>query len=307
MLAARRRAISVLATVLSATLIAAGASLPSLPQARASGNGLPLCALSTSALQLIESESSRLGVAVIDLDSGLEWTGGDSGVFALHSVVKVPIAWLALTQLAEVTEPDATHTRLRREIGMMVTHSANDPVAGILRYVGGLTALGEYYEQLGVPELRTGLHAQRWGIGTARPLAVARMFGGLAVSASNEEVREHMFQLLSRTPTQLRWGATRPPETLEGWVSLVKTGQFLWSEEELRLNSAAIWLDADQRPRYVIVMMLSGKLDYGRGQALQNRIGAALGHALAERERTPDGERWNCLKLSLDLLVARYF
>lgn len=276
--------------------------------ASADGGVRPFCSLSTSALTAIESSRHRIGVAVIDLDRGLEWQAGDAGPFALHSVVKLPIAWLALTRLYNGDSESGAATKLRRQIGQMVTHSANEPVEPMLRYIGGLEALGEYYELLGVPEMRTGLHPHRWGIGTASALAVARLYRALAISpVASAEVRREGFQMLARSPDYLRWGARKLPPSLDGWQSLIKTGWFLWRETEMRVNSAAIWLDPEGRPRYVIVMMFSGKTEDSRAQALQNRIGAELAGALAARELYPQTRPWNCLDLPLDRLVARYY
>lgn len=272
------------------------------------GGVRPMCSLSTSVLPLLESDRHRIGVAVIELNSGMEWRGGDQGPFALHSVVKAPIAWLALIGLSNGETNQEAAARLRRQIGLMVTHSANEPVAPLLRYIGGLSTLGEYYESLGVPEMAAGLHPHRWGVGTAAPLAVARLYAALAVSPMTpESVRREGFGLLARVPKYLRWGAARPPETLAGWQSLVKTGWFLWEGTEMRINSAAIWLDADEEPQYVVVMMLSGKTDDSQAQTLQNRIGRMIGGALAERANGDQAEHWNCLNLPLDRLVARYY
>ena len=267
-----------------------------------------MCSLSTSALAAIENSKHRIGVAVIDLDHGLEWRGGDAGPFALHSVVKLPIAWLALTRLNDAEPEPAAAAKLRRQIGLMVTHSANEPVEPILRYIGGMEALGEYYELLGVPELQSGLHPRRWGIGTASAGGVARLYAALANSpVASTEVQREGFALLARVPNYLRWGAKNVPPSLEGWQSLIKTGWFLWRETEMRVNSAAIWLDPEGRPRYVIVMMFSGNTDDSQAQRLQNRIGAELGSALAARALNPQARPWNCLDLPLDRLVARYY
>lgn len=267
-----------------------------------------MCSLSTSALAVIESSKHRIGVAVIDLDRGLEWHGGDAGPFALHSVVKLPIAWLALSLLHEADPESGSATKLRRQIRSMVTHSANEPVEPVLRYIGGLKALGEYYEALDVPEMRAGLHPHRWGIGMAPAGAVARLYAALASSPiAPAEVRREGFELLAKAPDYLRWGAKKLPASLDGWQSLIKTGWFLWGETEMRINSAAIWLDADGRPRYVIVMMFSGKTEAGRAQALQNRIGVELADALAARALDPQARRWNCLDLPLERLLVRYY
>ncbi len=298
----RRRA--VLLSLAAATL----AALTPAALAQADGGARPICALSTSVLPLLEADQHRIGVAVIELDTGREWHGGDADEFALHSLVKPPIAWLALTRLSNTDAESQSAAKLRRQIDMMVTHSANEPVPPLLEYIGGIETLGEYYEWLGVPEMASGLHPTRWGIGTATALNVARLYAALATSANvSERVRHEGLELLARVPRDLRWGADRPPESLAGWQSLVKTGWYLWRETEVRINSAAIWLDPEGQPRYVIVMMLSGQIEARRAQALQNRIGTVLGRALAERELGPDADRWNCLELSLDVLLARYF
>ena len=241
--------------------------------------------------------SARAGTAVIDIETGAVWTGGSAEPFAMHSVVKPPIAWLVLTDALERGEP--LDDQERERLYQMVVYSKNEDVTPFLRSVGRMPALADYYRTLGAPGMTTHLHPFNWGIGRAAPLDVARLYQALAVSPIvPDSVRTEGLRLLSEVPDIHRWGAKTLPGGLPGWQSLLKTGLFfLGAEDEIvRLNSAAILTDQSGAPRYVAVIMMQGAYPFGIGQLFQNQLGEALAAGVEQRESGGGTMTPSCLK-----------
>ncbi len=276
---------------------------------------------------------ATLGAAVYDLDAQIIWSGGVDGPYAMHSMVKPAIAWAIMT---DAYEQGIELTKLQRDaLFYMVAWSQNADVNTLLGMIGGLSGLSEYYARLGVRELARLQHESRWGSGRASPSDLARLFAALAVSQEvPDAVRAEGFELLRQSVPEHVWGATIPTRRLVGWESLIKTGNFILGgadsqdidgetdaspessadraaqadfngaeDEVVRMNSAAIWLEApwlDGRPRYVIAIMQESGLGWSRSRALQDRIGATLANAIADRLlgqfHTPRG---HCLKRML--------
>ncbi len=322
----------------------------------------PLCLLAPDFERQSLQSGTMLGAAVIDLDAQTIWRGGVSGPYAMHSMVKPPIAWALMT---EAHEDDRELTALQRDaVFYMVAWSLNADVNRLLGMIGGLSGLNGFYERWGVPELAALQHSKRWGSGRAEPVDLARLYAALAVSPETPEpVRAGGFDLLRAVVDQHIWGASIPERRLVGWESLIKTGNFTLPEladqdpnvgidprdpeaesilqerdealeaaeaaeaaevsdadsaqseladdeddEEdedviVRMNSAAIWLEAPWlggRPRFVVAIMLESSSTWTRSRALQNEVGATLGHAIADRLlgrwQTPTA---HCLKRAL--------
>ena len=172
------------------------------------------------------------------LTVGELWIGGDRGTFALHSVAKAPIAWMALAAAEARGEP--LTARLADQMRQMISWSSNTAVPPLLEYVGGLDVLREFYDSLHLESLVANFHDHSWGRGRGTPSDVAAAYGQMAASERfSPAVRERGLALLKGVATEQRWGATTAP--LRGWRTLVKTGQFAVKGEGLRLNSAAIW------------------------------------------------------------------
>lgn len=185
----------------------------------------PLCAFSTQFEHRLLSSQAILGAAVYDLQSGVIWTGGHPGPYALHSVVKPPIAWALLT---DANERDRELTDLQRKaMFYMVAWSQNPDVNTLLSLIGGLQGMNEYYERWGVPELVPLQHHKRWGSGLAQPDHLARLYAALAKSEEvPDSVRSEGFDLLREVVENHIWGASIPAGNLHGWESLIKTGNF---------------------------------------------------------------------------------
>ena len=73
-----------------------------------------------------------------------------------------------------------------------------------------------------------------------------------------------------------------PSDALPGWSVLLKNG---WYPVEIgwRVHSAGIVRDSEARPRYAIVVMMSGQPDFGSGMAAVERIARSIYEALAGR------------------------
>lgn len=185
----------------------------------------PLCALSNEFDRHVLNVDAVLGAAVYDLQTGTIWSGGHSGPYALHSVIKPPIAWAVLS---DAHDNGKELTKLQRDaLFYMVAWSQNPDVTTLLSTIGGLSGLTEYYERWGVPELVELTHRSRWGASLAEPAHLARLFAALAMSDSvPEEARADGFELLRAGVASHRWGATIPEPMLPGWESLIKTGNF---------------------------------------------------------------------------------
>ena len=264
--------------------------LPSYPDPR-SWAERPLCDLSNQAQALINRTGARIGVAVADLTVGELWIGGDRDTFALHSVAKAPIAWMALAAAEARGEP--LTARLADQMRQMISWSSNTAVPPLLEYVGGLDVLREFYDSLHLESLVANFHDHSWGRGRGTPSDVAAAYGQMAASERfSPAVRERGLALLKGVATEQRWGATTAP--LRGWRTLVKTGQFAVKGEGLRLNSAAIWLDEWGRPRYVVVIMAANQRHWGLTMERQTRIGEAIAAGVGVRERGAVGAPGTC-------------
>ena len=276
----------------------------------------PICVLAPRLDAVLRQSDAFVGIAVIDLETKTVWAGGVSGPYAMHSMVKPAIAWAVMT---DAHEQGRELTRLQRDaLFYMIAWSQNADVNTLLGMIDGLSGLSRYYERLGVSELAALQHESRWGSGRSRPVDLARLFGALAVSSEVPgPVRAEGFDLLRETDDQHLWGATIPNRRLIGWESLIKTGNFILAapvdaapvvgadrqdsdgdeleleadpsddeEQIVRMNSAAIWLDAPWlggRPRYVIAIMQESELSWSRSRTLQNELGAIVGNAVADR------------------------
>ncbi len=199
--------------------------------ARPAAADAPLCALSTDFQREVLNVDAVLGAAVYDLKTGTMWSGGHSGPYALHSVVKPPIAWAVLS---DAYDEGRELTELQRDaLFYMVAWSQNPDVLTLLSMIGGLPGLTEFYERWGVPELVELTHRSRWGASLAEPVHLARLFAALAMSESvPDDVRADGFDLLREVVDNHRWGATIPERMLPGWESLIKTGNFTIPESE---------------------------------------------------------------------------
>ena len=164
----------------------------------------PLCAFSRQFERQLIRTDGILGAAVYDLDREIIWSGGHSGPYAMHSVIKPPIAWAVLSD-AEAQGRELT-TMQRDALFYMVAWSQNPDVELLLGMIGGLTGLAAYYERWGVPELTTLMHPTRWGINRATPRLVARLYAALATSrAIPEAARTDGLDLLRAVIDEHRW------------------------------------------------------------------------------------------------------
>ena len=191
----------------------------------------PLCTLSSDFEREVLTNEAIVGAAVYDLRTGVIWSGGHSGPYALHSVIKPPIAWAVLS---DAYDNERELTKLQRDaLFYMVAWSQNPDVTRLLGMIGGLSGLTEYYERWGVPELVELTHRSRWGASLAEPVHLARLFAALAMSESvPDDARADGFELLREVVENHRWGATIPQTMLPGWESLIKTGNFTMPESE---------------------------------------------------------------------------
>lgn len=191
----------------------------------------PLCTLSRDFQRQVLSVDAVIGAAVYDLKTGTIWSGGHSGPYALHSVIKPPIAWAVLS---DAYDNGRELTKIQRDaLFYMVAWSQNPDVTTLLGMIGGMRGLTEYYDRWGVPELVESTHRSRWGASLAEPVDLARLFAALAMSdAVADEVRSDGFDLLRAVVDSHRWGATIPERGLPGWESLIKTGNFTIPESE---------------------------------------------------------------------------
>ncbi|MDE2966088.1 MAG: hypothetical protein OXS30_01190 [Chloroflexota bacterium] len=191
----------------------------------------PLCTLSPDFERQVLSSDVIIGAAVYDLQTGTIWTGGHSGPYALHSAIKPPIAWAVLSDSYEAGRP---LTRLHRDaLFYMVAWSQNPDVTTLLSMIGGLSGLNDFYERWGVPELIELAHPTRWGVSRARPVHLARLFTALATSKTiPDNARSDGFDLLRAVVDAHRWGAMIPEQSLPGWESLIKTGNFTLPESD---------------------------------------------------------------------------
>lgn len=220
----RLPALALLPALILSILIGIGIARPAAADA-------PLCALSNEFEREVLSVDAVIGAAVYDLQTETIWTGGHSGPYALHSVIKPPIAWAVLS---DAYDEGRELTRLQRDaLFYTVAWSQNPDVNTLLSMIGGLAGLTEYYERWGVPELVELTHRSRWGVSRAEPIHLARLFAALAISDSvPQDARTDGFDLLREVVDNHRWGATIPRRMLPGWESLIKTGNFTIPESE---------------------------------------------------------------------------
>ncbi len=310
------RVIPGIRVILCAVVLSLFPLFPLLASVDAASAEAPLCALAPEFEREAIRAGMEFGAAVYELDTGIIWSGGDPGPYALHSTVKPPIAWAVMT---DALEHERELTELQREaIFYMVAWSRNADVLTLLSMIGGLQGLGGYYKRWGAPELVALQHARRWGSGRAAPLDLARLYAALATSRETPEpVRAEGFDLLRAVVDQHLWGATIPDRRLVGWEALIKTGNYMLPEpqdgdandgvephdadgeadgeldselggtvEIVRMNSAAIWLEPPWlggQPRYVIAIMQEAERAWGESRVFQDRIGGIIANAIADR------------------------
>ncbi len=185
----------------------------------------PLCTLSADFERQIFSAEAIIGAAVYDLQTGTIWTGGHPGPYAMHSVIKPPIAWAVLSDAND--DGRQLNKQQLDALFYMVARSRNADVNMLLRMIGGLPGLSRYYEHWGVSELIELMHHSRWGAGRAEPAQLARLYAALAMSDSiPDDVRSQGLDLLRAVIDEQRWGAAIPERALPGWESLIKTGNY---------------------------------------------------------------------------------
>ena len=286
----------------------------------------PLCALAPDIDGPLFDANAAVGAAVYDLTSGTLWRGGQVGPYALHSVIKPPLAWAVLTDALE-REEELTATE-REALQQMVWWSSNNNVDEMIARIGGQRGLNSYYQRWGVTDLSALSHPYRWGFSRAEPAHLARLYAALAISdAVDRQVRTEGIALLRAVDHSQRWGATVLPASLSGWESLVKTGNFTLPEPPdveqsderapvdeagnstedqrsiVRMNSAAIWLAAPEQgslPRYVITIMQESELTWPASRQLQNELGALIAEAIGLRESGQSPQLADhCLKQAL--------
>ena len=208
----------------------------------------PLCALSSEFDREVLSSEAAIGAAVYDLRTGTIWSGGHPGPFALHSVIKPPIAWAVLSD-ADERGRELT-TLQRRALFHMVAWSQNPEATRLLSMIGGLSGLTEYYERWGVPDLVELTHRSRWGLSQAEPEQLARLYAALAMSdAVAPMVRAEGFELLRAVVDFHRWGAMIPEGALSGWESLIKTGNYTIpapEDDDSNPQFSGVLADADE-------------------------------------------------------------
>ena len=185
----------------------------------------PLCTLSPSFVRHILESDAIVGAAVYDLRTGTVWSGGHVGPFAMHSMMKPPIAFGILS---DVEEGELELTRRQRDaLYYMVSRSQNSRVDELLSTIGGLSGLRDFYVRWDVPEMVELMHPSRWGINLAEPEHLARLYGALATSKEiPDNARLRGFDLLRAVIDDQRWGTDIPEQALPGWESLIKTGNY---------------------------------------------------------------------------------
>ena len=120
-----------------------------------------LCTLGPRVERELLQGPVAIGAAVIELDSGVVWSGGADVPYAMHSMIKPPVAWAVLTEVESGGEPLTTEEQ--RQLRRMITVSRNEDVEALLKIAGGLRGLADYYERWGVPEMVDWMHPTRWG------------------------------------------------------------------------------------------------------------------------------------------------
>jgi len=258
---------------------------------RAAPPVLPLCAISVEAQQQVDRLWGRTAAAVSDLRSGDTWAGGDQRYrFTLHSTAKAVLAFAALEKLEQVPQPPPG--RLTQRLRRMVVLGENEAADKLFAWLGGASALADFYRRIGASNLSSGVHDRSWGLGTARAAALARMLGRLDRSpVISEQARTAAVDLLKQTPAALHWRAYSV-YALPDWTAAAKSGWFWLDDDSQRINLVALLYDESGRARYAMVLLYEGFARFDQVWEGFNAVIGWLAHDLSLRETgRPYGER----------------
>lgn len=242
----------------------------------------PIGELDAGLTEAVDAVEYRLGVAVLDLDSGVTYEGGDSGLFALASVSKLALTLVVLHQ-AELEERELTWLE-RDQLGLMLSESKNGPAVALWNEFGGVVVT-EALAAYGVSGFWMPPDEQ-WGDMAASATDVAMLMRLFVADDSplREDDRLDVLALLQSVVAGQRWGVSAGME-LSGRVGAalaIKNGWY--PENEIwRVNSAGAVTVVDETG-YVVVVLSDGASDFPRGVRAVEEIAAAVNGVLYPEE-----------------------
>jgi len=238
--------------------------------------------LSSSAAAVVDAAGYRVGVAVIDLNSGQVYAGGDDGRFPLASVAKLALA-AGVLRRAELEERDLTWHE-REQLGLMLSESKNGPAVQWWAELGG-DAVIEALETYGV----TGFQMppdEQWGDMAASAIDVANLVRLVVDDQSplRADDRAFVLSLMEAVVTDQRWGISAGVDLggAAGSRLAIKNGWY--PEDEIwRLNSAGAFV-FDGSTDFVVVVLSDGSSDFYRGVRVIEEIAAEVNWSLYPSE-----------------------
>lgn len=264
------------------TVAGAGAATDETASDRVAGMSRPLSELSAELNDVVNSVEHRMGVAVLDLEQGVTYRGGDSDVFALASVSKLALT-LGMLRRAELEERDLTWPE-RTQLSLMLSESKNGPAVAL-------------WNDLGAGGVESALAAygiggfwmppdEQWGdmAASAGDVAAVMQLFVTEDSPLREEDREQVLSLLQSVVAEQRWGVSAGLDFSDGAGTVLAIKNGWYPEDKIwRVNSAGA-VTVTGQTRYVLVVLSDGATNFSHAVRTVEDISAAVNGTLYSEE-----------------------
>lgn len=276
-----RRSTGVVATaalVLGATLLLV---LFAAAEAGAAATRAPLCSAGSSSDEAdrlsralgtaLSARGGNVGVAFVDLSSGVVCDVRGDRHFDSASVVKTAILATLLFQ----TQHHHSLTASERTLATaMITRSDNNAASALWRKIGGASGLDRFLSAAGMTQTVAG-RGGMWGLTQITARDQIKLLRLLATDNSvlTPASRAYELGLMKRVVAGQRWGA--PTGALSGEVVAVKNGWLPLASGGWHVNTTGVGLG---RHCYLIAVLSDGNPSMGYGVSTVSRVAKAINH-----------------------------
>ncbi len=238
--------------------------------------------LSAGLTSAVDAVDYRLGVAVHHLDSGVTYSGGDTGSFALASVSKLALT-VAVLERAEREQRELTWAELG-QLQLMLSESKNEPAVALWEEFGaeGVTSALVAYSISGF-EMPPD---EQWGDMAASAEDVALVMSLFASDASplSDDARHEVLSLLQSVVPEQRWGVSAGIDFSDAADTVLAIKNGWYPEDKVwRVNSAGAVAVSGQAD-YVVVVLSDGETNFSRAVRTVEEIAATVNAALYPRD-----------------------
>jgi len=220
----------------------------------------------------LSSRGGNVGVAFVDLSSGVACDVRGDRHFASASVVKTAIL---ATLLYQKQHRHASLTTSDRALATaMITRSDNNAASALWRRIGGASGLRRFLSAAGMTQTVPGSGGM-WGLTQITARDQIKLLRLLATDNSvlTPASRAYELGLMKKVVAGQRWGA--PTGALAGEVVAVKNGWLPLSSGGWRVNTTGVGLG---RRSYLIAVLSDGNPSMGYGVSTVSRVAKAINH-----------------------------